>query len=107
MKTRRKTMKLTTFGMYLDFVEQHRSEDGLVAAVGLGGEAGEVLNELKKMHRDDGGLWTKARRKKVALELGDTLYYLALIAWEAGYTLHDIAIMNVEKLKRRAEKKGR
>ena len=38
---------------------------------------------------------------KLALELGDILYYLSIMAHELGYTLQDIAEMNIAKLAKR------
>ncbi|WP_162789087.1 nucleoside triphosphate pyrophosphohydrolase family protein, partial [Bacillus sp. K6W] len=35
---------------------------------------------------------------KIALELGDILYYISIMSHEMGYTLEDIAQMNISKL---------
>lgn len=35
---------------------------------------------------------------KLALELGDILYYISIVSHEMGYTLEDIAQMNISKL---------
>ncbi len=45
-------------------------------AIGLGGEAGEVLNEIKKEMRDG-----SIRVDQVRDELGDTLHYLTKLAY--------------------------
>ncbi|MGQ0423111.1 hypothetical protein ACT4US_36695, partial [Bacillus sp. HC-Mk] len=34
---------------------------------------------------------------KIALELGDILYYISIMSHEMGYTLEDIAQMNITK----------
>lgn len=68
-------------------------------SIGLGGEAGEVLNEVKKEMRDG-----SVRRVLIRDELGDTLHYLVKLASKYGYTLADIMKANIEKLElRKAE----
>lgn len=68
----------------------------LYLALGLNGEAGEVAEEIKKWHRD--GNFSKER---LALELGDVLYYLTRLANLHGFTLKDIMDMNEAKLSAR------
>ena len=64
-----------------------------IMTVGLAGEAGEVCELLKK-HVRDGHL----NVDDLALELGDTLYYLTRIAQEFGLTLDEIQKRNIAKL---------
>lgn len=64
----------------------------------INGEAGELAEEVKKMHRDMHGNMDISRRDRMALELGDILYYSNLEAHHLGFTLQQIADMNVEKL---------
>jgi len=73
-------------------------------ALGLNGEAGEVAEKVKKIMRGDCGL-TDAMRCDIALELGDVLWYVATCANDLGYSLEDIAKMNIKKLSMR-QKKG-
>jgi len=40
----------------------------------------------------------------VAKELGDVLWYVAMSAWEIGYSLEDIAVLNTEKLESRKKR---
>lgn len=72
-------------------------------ALGLTGEAGEVSELVKKMIRDDGGQLTELRREKLLKELGDVLWYVAVVAHEAGLMLGDVAQVNLDKLSRRKE----
>ena len=72
--------------------------------MGLGGEAGEVLDKVKKIMRDDGGVITDGRREAIKGELGDTLWYLAVLCTELGLSLDDVAAANVQKLKDRKER---
>jgi len=75
--------------------------DGIVyLALGLGGEAGEVQESVKKWQRGQGamGELDEEHLDGVEHELGDVLWYLARLADELGYDLEDIAEMNREKL---------
>jgi NTP pyrophosphatase (non-canonical NTP hydrolase) len=67
-------------------------------ALGLAGEAGEVAEHAKKALRDDGGVVSPERRRALAKELGDVLWYVAQIASELGLELEEIANANLEKL---------
>ena len=73
----------------------------------FGGEAGEYLNEYKKHLRDVGENYHPPlgeRRTALLLELGDTLWYLSRIAVELDSSLHEVAQMNVDKLRARYSK---
>jgi len=70
-----------------------------IMTVGLGGEAGEVLEVLKKSVRDG-----KLDLNDLKLELGDVLYYLARIASWHGMTLEEVMVANVAKLEARGAK---
>ena len=61
--------------------------------LGLNEEAGEVAGRLKKKMRGQ-----NISNKELALELGDTLWYLAMAANHLGYDLSEIASMNLSKL---------
>ena len=69
----------------------------LNGAMGLNGEAGEVIDILKK-HIFQGH---KLDTEHIAKELGDCLWYIAVCAKGAGYTLDEIAEMNKSKLRKR------
>jgi NTP pyrophosphatase (non-canonical NTP hydrolase) len=70
-------------------------------ALGLAGEAGEVAEHAKKAIRDDNGEITEERRRAMAKELGDVLWYVAQLASELGLELEDVAQQNLEKLSSR------
>lgn len=69
----------------------------LNAALGLGGEAGEVADTLKKWAFHAHPLDEAGLRK----ELGDVLWYVALACDALGLQLGDVMAENVEKLRRR------
>lgn len=64
------------------------------AILGLVGEAGEVAEKLKKSYRDD----VNIAPEDMAKELGDVLYYLTRIGEYFGFTLEEIAELNIKKL---------
>lgn len=66
-------------------------------ALGIAGEAGEVADLVKKALYHGHGV----DRVKIAKELGDELWYLAAAAHALGFTLSEIAGMNIEKLRAR------
>lgn len=79
--------------------EQPDKERLINFVFGLAGETGETIDLLKKIifHGHD----LETNRDKLALELGDCLWYITGIATAAGINLDDIAKRNIEKLKAR------
>lgn len=68
-------------------------------ALGLAGEAGEVCDKVKKIYRDD-----KTDAKflgDIAKEIGDVLWYCAVLADDLGFSLQQVAEMNIYKLQSR------
>lgn len=72
--------------------------------LGLTGEAGEVADKIKKVFRDCHGDFSEKNREEIAKELGDVLWYTAMLAYKLGYSLEDIANINIQKLKDRRER---
>lgn len=99
-------------------------------ALGLTGEAGEVVDKLKKFWRDtyykyatetnNANVGTKISRDDIVIaatrrmmtytdrdairkELGDTLWYIAAIADSLGMKLSEVAYQNLSKCKKRVE----
>ena len=70
-------------------------------SLGLCGEAGEVAEKIKKTIRDADGVFDTERRKAIALEIGDVMWYAAALARDIDISLADIAAMNLEKLESR------
>ena len=68
-------------------------------ALGLGGEVGEVQNEIKKLERDDNNILSNDRRKKIINELGDVMWYLTGICSRINCSIDDILKANINKLK--------
>jgi len=74
----------------------------LYTTLGLASEAGEVAGKVKKAIRDDGGQLSPERVKQLSDELGDVLWYVAMLSRELGISLSTIADKNIEKLSSRA-----
>lgn len=72
--------------------------------LGLAGEAGEVVDKLKKVVRDKNGEITTETQEELRKELGDVLWYLSQIATELDISLGDIAEANISKLLSRQER---
>ena len=76
-----------------------------------GGECGEFLEKLGKHMRKQGSITALNRaalgddlRLALAKELGDRLWYIAAGARELGYTMSEIASINIDKLLSRRER---
>ena len=72
--------------------------------LGLAGEAGEVAYKVKKILRDNEGVFDTSSKEAIKLELGDVLWYIAQISSELGFDLEDVAQTNLIKLATRADK---
>lgn len=73
-------------------------------ALGLTGEAGEVSDKVKKVLRDNQCNFTDEKKKEIAKEIGDVLWYIATLSHDIGYTLEEIAEINYAKLSSRKER---
>lgn len=73
-------------------------------ALALCGESGEVAEKVKKVLRDKNGQFYAPDLTAIALELGDVLWYLSVMAKRLGFTLEEIATLNLEKIKSRTDR---
>jgi NTP pyrophosphatase (non-canonical NTP hydrolase) len=69
--------------------------------LGLVGESGEFADKMKKILRDQKGHMTATNKAELAKELGDVLWYLAVLSAYLGVDLEDLATQNIEKLAKR------
>ncbi|MBI3020247.1 MAG: nucleoside triphosphate pyrophosphohydrolase family protein [Parcubacteria group bacterium] len=76
----------------------------LYPVLGLAGEAGELMNKVQKIYRDDDSNLTKEKKQEIAEELGDVLWYAAQLATELGIPLADVAKGNIKKLHSRKKR---
>lgn len=70
----------------------------LEKAFGLTGEAGEVSEKLKKILRDKNGQATDEDRREIVKELGDVLWYVNALSVRLGFSLEEVAQMNLDKV---------
>lgn len=66
--------------------------------LGLVGEAGEVAEKIKKLHRNNDGVMSDDDRRELLKELGDVLWYVSAIAHYLDEPLDNIAQSNLDKL---------
>lgn len=75
------------------------NEPAFVAKLlGLNGETGEVSEKFKKIIRDKNGIISEEDKIEIKKELGDVLWYIALISDYMDISLEDVAKTNIEKL---------
>ena len=72
--------------------------------LGLVGEAGEVAEKVKKVIRDKNSIFDEESKLAIKKELGDVLWYLSNLCTEFNFSLEEVALQNLEKLKLRAAK---
>jgi NTP pyrophosphatase (non-canonical NTP hydrolase) len=66
--------------------------------LGLVGETGEIAEKAKKIVRDRDSDFSTWDREDLKKELGDTLWYVAVIADHFGLGLAEVAEANIAKL---------
>lgn len=66
-------------------------------ALGICGEGGEVAELIKKWL----GHGHELDRERIKKELGDVLWYIAVMTEEMGFTLEEVAAANIAKLRAR------
>jgi len=81
-----------------------KKDEVIYPTLGLAGEAGEVADKVKKVIRDNGGIFTPQIRAEIAKELGDVMWYCATLAYDLGFPLERIAQMNIDKINSRKER---
>ncbi|MFZ1324029.1 MAG: nucleoside triphosphate pyrophosphohydrolase family protein [Candidatus Saccharimonadales bacterium] len=72
--------------------------------LGLVGETGEIAEKFKKLVRDKDTDESLIDREDIKKELGDVLWYVAVLSEYLGIKLEDVADLNVQKLASRKER---
>ena len=81
-----------------------REQAIIYPTLGLTGEAGEVANKVKKIIRDGSDSKDEKLVSEIKSEIGDCLWYIAVLADDFNIKLSDIASANIEKLAKRKTK---
>ena len=80
------------------FAKRNAGDEGLMhAAIGISGEAGEILDAIKKH-------WVYGKpldREHLIEEIGDTMFYMQALCNMLGTTVAECVVANVEKLNKR------
>ena len=94
---------------YEKFVQQHSNKlmTKEYCVIGVNEEAGEIAGFYKKYHLKKNKNLKKdpLKKKDMAEEIGDVLFYLTRLAKLYGWSLSDIMDMNIEKLEREEQEK--
>ena len=72
--------------------------------LGLAGEAGEVAEKYKKIIRDKKGVVSSNDKAEITKELGDVLWYVAMLAAYLGVPFSKVASGNLDKLSSRKQR---
>ena len=80
-----------------------REQAIIYPTLGLTGEAGEVANKVKKIIRDGSDSKDEKLVSEIKAEIGDCLWYIAVLANDFDIKLSDIASANLEKLANRKQ----
>ena len=99
-------MTPTEYNEYVKFRWRPSDYGILAAAMGVGGEGGEVVDEAKKIAFHDGMLHNMAdmsieRYENLVEEMGDTFYYLFALMNELNVTFDIVTQRNKRKLDQR------
>ncbi|MEI7683184.1 MAG: nucleoside triphosphate pyrophosphohydrolase family protein [Candidatus Saccharibacteria bacterium] len=79
--------------------------DKTIWAMGVAGEAGEVLDKWKKIVAYKGGIVSREDKVELKKELGDVVWYIAVLSHSLGISLEDVMQANIIKLTDR-DKRG-
>ncbi|GLY18069.1 nucleoside triphosphate pyrophosphohydrolase family protein [Kineosporia rhizophila] len=82
----------------LTAASREKPNELLHLVLGLVGESGEIAEKFKKWIRDQESDETRIDREDIAKELGDVLWYLAVLANYLDLSLDDIATANLTKV---------
>ena len=72
--------------------------DKTIWVMGISGEAGEVVEKWKKIVAYKKGKITKADKEELKKELGDVVWYIAVLADSLGLSFEEVMQLNVKKL---------
>ncbi|WP_145814647.1 nucleoside triphosphate pyrophosphohydrolase family protein [Kribbella amoyensis] len=81
-----------------------KQNEFLHLVLGLVGESGEIAEKVKKVIRDQDSDFTKIDIEDLKKELGDVLWYVAVLADYFDIPLNEVGEKNIEKLAGRQQR---
>lgn len=85
-------------------VQKVDSHAFMASLLGIGGEAGEITEKVKKIYWHKDGIETPEDREELIKELGDLLWYTNTLAEYLGVSLDEVAKRNLRKLQSRNDR---
>jgi NTP pyrophosphatase (non-canonical NTP hydrolase) len=73
-------------------------------SLGITSESGEIASKVKKVIRDKDGIFSDEDKSAIAAEIGDVIWYAAMLASHVGVKMSDVLAQNIEKLQSRLER---
>lgn len=95
---------ITTELMRRDATPNANDPAFMAKLLGLVGEAGEVAEKFKKIIRDKNGEINQADKEEIIKELGDVLWYVAVMADYLSVDFEEVAKINLDKLQSRKQR---
>lgn len=89
------TTDITGLGKRIKIAHDPAYVDKILSLVG---EAGEVAEKYKKIIRDKKGIISEEDREALVKELGDVLWYTAVLAYYLDESFDSLAKKNLDKL---------
>lgn len=80
---------------------ENPTEEVMCYGLGIAGEAGDVAGCIKKTFAHSGD-----QKQGIRENLGDTMWYIAMICEYFGWDLNEILQENIDKLQKRFQGKG-
>ena len=71
---------------------------------GITGESGEIAEKIKKIIRDKDAKVSQDDKEELVKEMGDVLWYLAVLSEHLGYKFDEIGARNIKKLRDRQKR---
>lgn len=78
--------------------------DKTIWAMGVAGEAGEVIEKWKKIVAYKGGIISDEDKTELAKELGDVVWYIAVLADRLDLSFDEVMQQNIAKLRDRKKR---
>lgn len=86
---------------YVDPQHKGTLMEPTIWAMGVVGEAGEVAEKWKKIVAYKGGEINAETKQELKKELGDVVWYIAVLADSLGLSFEEVMQLNVQKLQDR------